>query len=396
MSDDERPERRWTSPIASARSRSAGADRPADRRAPTWSPRSELLTINLGPHHPATHGVLRLLCTARGRGGARHPRRSSATSTPASRRAARTRSTGRPSRSSSGWTTSPTTSTRWPTACPSRRCWRRRCRRAAQWLRVIHMELNRIASHLFWLATGALDIGAITMLWWGAARARPDPRPVRDVVGPAHPHALLPGRRRDRGHPARVGGEGAASFLEGRCPPASTSTRRCWTENEIWLQRTKNTGIVSREKLLELGVTGPLLRAAGEPWDLRKAMPYSRLRELRLQDPGGHGGRQLRPLPRAPGGDARVAEDRGAGARRAARGALHHHQPQGRAAAAPRAGHLDGGADPPLQARDRGLPRAAGRGLLGRSSPRAASWAASWWPTARPSPRACTCAIRRS
>ena len=37
----------------------------------------------------------------------------------------------------------------------------------AQWLRVIHLELNRIASHLFWIATGALDIGAITMLWWG-------------------------------------------------------------------------------------------------------------------------------------------------------------------------------------------------------------------------------------
>ena len=44
--------------------------------------------------------------------------------------------------------------------------------------------------------------------------------------------------------------------------------------NEIFLQRTKGVGIVSRERLLELGVTGPLLRAAGEPWDLRKAAPY--------------------------------------------------------------------------------------------------------------------------
>jgi NADH-quinone oxidoreductase subunit D len=45
--------------------------------------------------------------------------------------------------------------------------------------------------------------------------------------------------------------------------------------NEIWLQRTKGTGIVPVERLLELGVTGPLLRAAGHPWDLRKAAPYS-------------------------------------------------------------------------------------------------------------------------
>jgi NADH-quinone oxidoreductase subunit D len=45
--------------------------------------------------------------------------------------------------------------------------------------------------------------------------------------------------------------------------------------NEIFLQRTKHTGVVPRERLLELGVTGPLLRATGDPWDLRKAMPYS-------------------------------------------------------------------------------------------------------------------------
>jgi len=46
-------------------------------------------------------------------------------------------------------------------------------------------------------------------------------------------------------------------------------------QNEIWLRRTKGTGIVPEERLLELGVTGPLLRASGNPWDLRKAMPYS-------------------------------------------------------------------------------------------------------------------------
>ena len=236
---------------------------------------------------------------ARGRGACATSSRSSATCTPASRRAARTRSTGRPSRSSSGWTTSPTTATRWRTARRSRRCSRRRCPPRAQWLRVIHLELNRIASHLFWLghrrAGHRRDHDALV----GPARARPDPRPVRDVVGPAHPHALLPGRRRDRGHPARLGGEGAASFLK-EMPTRIDQYEALLDENEIWLQRTKNTGIVSREKLLELGVTGPLLRAAGEPWDLRKAMPV--LRATRTSTSGSRWarvGRQLRPLPRA-------------------------------------------------------------------------------------------------
>ena len=120
------------------------------------------------------------------------------------------------------------------------------------------------------------------------------------------------------------------------------------------------------------------------------------LRPLRLQDPGRHRRRQLRPLPRADGGDARVGEDRRAGARRPARGPLHHRRPQGRAAAAPRAGHLDGGADPPLQARDRGLPRAGRRGLRPDRVAARRARLLRGLATARRSRRACTCATRAS
>ena len=166
--------------------------------------------------------------------------------------------------------------------------------------------------------------------------------------------------------------------------------------NEIVLQRLRGTCPLDAETLLSLGVTGPLLRAAGNPWDLRKAAPVQLLRRLRVQDPRRHGRRQLRPLRRAPGRDLRVGEDHRAGARRPARGTAHHRGPQGRAAASPRAGHLDGGADPPLQARHRGLPRAARRGLQpDRVAPRRAR-AATCAPTAPPSPRACTCATRAS
>ena len=57
--------------------------------------------------------------------------------------------------------------------------------------------------------------------------------------------------------------------------------------NEIWLRRMKNTGIVAREELLALGVTGPLLRASGDPWDLRKAMPYSSYEDFEFRIPVG-------------------------------------------------------------------------------------------------------------
>ena len=166
--------------------------------------------------------------------------------------------------------------------------------------------------------------------------------------------------------------------------------------NEIFLQRTKDVGIVSEQRLLELGVTGPLLRAAGNPWDLRKAAPYSSYDHFDFRIPVGTVGDCYDRYR------VRVAEIRESCSiiRQAIEGLpegpVHHDQPQGRAAAAPRAGDLDGGADPPLQARHRGLPGAAGRGLRRRSRARAASWAASWSRTAPPSRPACTCATPRS
>ena len=81
----------------------------------------------------------------------------------------------------------------------------------AQYLRVIHLELNRIASHLIWLGTSALDLGAISIFLY-CLRER---ELILDLFemssGAAHAHALLPGRRRDRGHPRRLRARSCAS-----------------------------------------------------------------------------------------------------------------------------------------------------------------------------------------
>ena len=150
---------------------------------------------------------------------------------------------------------------------------------------MIHLELNRIASHLFWIATGSLDIGAITMLWWGC-RDRDLALDLFEMSGGQRFHTRY----------FQVGGvvedippgfeEQTRKFIETmrtRIPQYLNLLDR----NEIWLQRTKGTGIVPVETLLELGVTGPLLRAAGHPWDLRKAMPDSGYENFDFKVPVG-------------------------------------------------------------------------------------------------------------
>ncbi len=258
--------------------------RPYRRRRGGDRAREELLTINLGPHHPATHGVLRLLCQLQGE----HVR---------------------DVQPIIGYV-----HTGIEKSCEDQEYWKaitfvermdylayyanamayctsvealleEEVPPRAQWLRVIHMELNRIASHLFWLATGALDIGAITMLWWGLRE--------RDLI--LDLFEMSSGQRIHTRY-FQVGGviedippgweEKCRKFLK-EMPTRIDQYEALLDQNEIWLQRTKNTGIVSREKMLELGVTGPLLRAAGEPWDLRKAMPYSGYENFEFKIPVG-------------------------------------------------------------------------------------------------------------
>jgi NADH-quinone oxidoreductase subunit D len=233
---------------------------------------TELFTINIGPHHPATHGVLRLLTTLEGEIvrdvtpiiGYLH--------------------TGieKSCEDQQYWKVVPFVermdylsyyANSMAYCMAVERLLDEEVPERAQYLRVIHLELNRIASHLFWLGTSALDLGAITMLWW-ALRDRDMILDLFEMSGGQRLHTRY----------FQVGGVfedlppgWAAKCREfiARMPSRIDQYEALLDRNEILLQRLKHTGVVAEERLVELGVTGPLLRASGNPWDLRKAAPYS-------------------------------------------------------------------------------------------------------------------------
>ncbi len=247
-------------------------------------PEHELMTINLGPHHPATHGVLRLLTTIEGEtvtdikpiiGYVHTGIEKSCEDQEYWKAITFVERMDYLSYYFNAATFCMAVETLLEEEVPAR----------AQYLRVIHMELNRIASHLFWIATAALDIGAVTMLWWGCRD--------RDVV--LDLFEMSSGQRLHTRY-FQVGGvfEDIPPGFEAKTrefikamPERLDQYSALLDRNEIWLRRNKGTGIVPVEQLLELGVTGPLLRAAGNPWDLRKAMPYSCYEDFEFKIPVG-------------------------------------------------------------------------------------------------------------
>jgi len=245
---------------------------------------TELFTINMGPHHPATHGVLRLLLTLEGEVvrelipliGYVH--------------------TGieKSCEDQAYWKVIPFVErmdylTYYYNAqafCMAvERLLEEEVPARAQYLRVIHMELNRVASHLFWLGTSMLDLGAISMLWF-ALRERDKVLDLFEMSSGQRIHTRY----------FQVGGviEDIPPGFERKCrefvklmPGRIDQYEALLDKNEIFLQRTRDVGVVSRERMLELGVTGPMLRATGEPWDLRKAAPYSSYEHFDFNVPVG-------------------------------------------------------------------------------------------------------------
>ncbi len=142
----------------------------------------------------------------------------------------------------------------------------------ATWMRTCLCELNRLHSHLIWLATSALEIGAISMFWY-AFRERERILDLFELVAGFRMHTRY----------FQIGGLAedippgffteARSFVDWM-PHAIDDYENLLTQNAIWLERTRGIGLLSADDAVALGQSGPVLRASGVDWDLRRDQPY--------------------------------------------------------------------------------------------------------------------------
>ena len=183
----------------------------------------------------------------------------------------------------------------------------------AQYIRVMFDEITRILNHLMWLGTHALDVGAMTMFLY-CFREREDLMDMYEAVSGARMHAAYyrPGGvyrdlpdRMPRFKKSKYiddkkikllneNREGSLldfidDFVE-RFPKHVDEYETLLTDNRIWKQRTVDIGIVSPERALQLGFTGPMLRGSGIEWDLRKKQPYEVYDKMDFDIPVGVNG----------------------------------------------------------------------------------------------------------
>jgi NADH-quinone oxidoreductase subunit D len=142
----------------------------------------------------------------------------------------------------------------------------------ATWMRMLMSELTRLHSHLIWLGTSALEIGAISMLWY-TFRERDAVLDLFEMVTGVRMHT----RYFQAGGLAEDIPPGFAAECARFCDLMEKGIDDYETildRNAIWLERTRGIGLLSAEDAIALGQSGPVLRASGVDWDLRKAAPY--------------------------------------------------------------------------------------------------------------------------
>lgn len=142
-----------------------------------------------------------------------------------------------------------------------------------KWVRVLMAELERVSSHLVWLGTHALDLGAMSMFMY-CFREREKVLDIKETIS---------GVRMMTSY-FRIGGLQAdlppqfepkvRDFLK-LMPERINEYEDLLTKNELWVERTKRVGVISAENAISLGCSGPTLRASGVPYDIRKTNPYS-------------------------------------------------------------------------------------------------------------------------
>ena len=183
----------------------------------------------------------------------------------------------------------------------------------AQYIRVMFDEITRIMNHLFWLGAHGLDIGAMTIFLY-CFREREDLMDIYEAVSGTRMHAnyYRPGgvyrdlpeampkyqasKWRSKKSVAKLNAIREGSLLDfidafiKKFPACVDQYETLLTDNRIWKQRTVNIGVVSPERALQLGFTGPMLRGSGVEWDLRKKQPYEVYDQVDFDIPVGTNG----------------------------------------------------------------------------------------------------------
>ena len=243
----------------------------AEERASVVDPDDERMIINMGPQHPSTHGVLRVTMELQGETVLR------------SKPVIGYLHTGMEKTAEDlTYLQGPTNVTRMDYAAPLfteltfslavEALLEVEIPERATWIRMLMCELNRMSSHLLFLATNAMDLGAVGMMIYGWREREEVLRFFEKVTGLRMNHNYI-----------RPGGV-AADLPDGWrediqkilevLPERLEQFDVLMTGQPIWRERTQGIGVITTEEALALGATGPILRSTGFAWDLRRAMPY--------------------------------------------------------------------------------------------------------------------------
>jgi NADH-quinone oxidoreductase subunit D len=158
----------------------------------------------------------------------------------------------------------------------------------AAYIRMILAELQRLSSHIIWLATHALDIGAVTPFFYTFEEREK----ILDLYEEYCGARLTLNCMRVGGQPADLpeGWTARCRAFVDQLPAKIADWERLLTDNRIWKQRTVGIGVISVADAVEWGLTGPPLRGSGLRWDIRKVFPYDHYEEVEFDVPIGTNG----------------------------------------------------------------------------------------------------------
>jgi NADH-quinone oxidoreductase subunit D len=242
-------------------------ERPADPDA------DQTMIINMGPQHPSTHGVLRLMLELRGETVLRCKPIIGYLHTGMEK-------TGE----QLSYLQGPTNVTRMDYASPffNELAFSMATEQLlgisgdiperATWIRMLLCELNRMSSHLLFLATNGLDLGAVSMMIYGWREREEVLRFFQEVTGLRMNHNFI--------RPGGVAADLPPGWRDGvlrlldLIPPRLDEYDSLMTGQPIWRERLQGVGVITPTEAIALGATGPILRSTGVEWDLRRGQPY--------------------------------------------------------------------------------------------------------------------------